>query len=58
MIGKAKNIKSKAVQTVKTGFFSRGDKGLTAADVQVARDYIAAYWPKLERFHPKDDDSL
>lgn len=58
MIGKAKNIKTKAVQTVKTGFFSRGNKDLTAADVQVARDYIAAYWPKLERFHPKDDDSL
>ncbi|HKR81387.1 MAG TPA: trehalase family glycosidase [Candidatus Saccharimonadales bacterium] len=58
MIDKAKNIKSKAVQTVKSGFFSRGNKDLTAADVQVARDYIAAYWPKLERFHPKDDESL
>lgn len=31
---------------------------LTAEEVRVARDYIAAYWPKLERFHPKDDESL
>lgn len=33
-------------------------QGLTATDVQVARDYVAAYWKKLERFHPKDDESL
>ena len=31
---------------------------LTAADVRPAREYIAAYWPKLERYHPKDDESL
>ena len=31
---------------------------LTADDVKVARDYIKAYWPKLERYHPKDDESL
>lgn len=31
---------------------------LTAAEVQPARDYIRAYWHKLERFHPKDDESL
>lgn len=34
------------------------EKELTADDVKVARDYIAAYWPKLERYHPKDDESL
>lgn len=27
-------------------------------DVQPARDYIAAYWHELERFHPKNDDTL
>ncbi len=31
---------------------------LTKADVQAARDYIRAYWHQLERFHPKDDESL
>ncbi|MBI1857145.1 alpha,alpha-trehalase [Candidatus Saccharibacteria bacterium] len=30
---------------------------LTADDTKVARDYIAAYWSRLERFHPKDDES-
>ncbi len=27
-------------------------------DVQAARDYISGYWANLERFHPKDDESL
>jgi alpha,alpha-trehalase len=36
----------------------RHDKRLTARDVQTARDYVAAYWKKLERYHPKDDESL
>lgn len=31
---------------------------LSAQAVQPARDYIAAYWPKLTRFNPKDTDSL
>jgi alpha,alpha-trehalase len=31
---------------------------LTAADVHPAREYIAAYWTQLQRFHPKDDESL
>lgn len=31
---------------------------LTSADVATARDYIGTYWHKLERFHPKDDESL
>ena len=31
---------------------------LSSADVAPARDYIAAYWQKLQRFHPKDDESL
>ncbi|HET7827521.1 MAG TPA: trehalase family glycosidase [Candidatus Saccharimonadales bacterium] len=31
---------------------------LTAEDVAEARKYIDNYWPKLTRFHPKDDESL
>lgn len=29
-----------------------------ADDVREARQYIAEHWSKLERFHPKDEDSL
>ena len=36
----------------------RPTKQLTAEDVASARKYIADYWPKLTRFHPKDSDSL
>lgn len=31
---------------------------LSQADVQAPRDYIRAFWHRLERFHPKDDESL
>jgi alpha,alpha-trehalase len=51
---KAKNLAAKT-QTILS---FRQDKELTPEDVKVAREYIAAYWPKLERFHPKDDESL
>ncbi|MGC1177101.1 MAG: trehalase family glycosidase [Candidatus Saccharimonadales bacterium] len=50
---KAKELVSKTLQ-----FSFRPDKELTPEDVRVARDYIANYWPKVERFHPKDDESL
>jgi alpha,alpha-trehalase len=36
----------------------RQGKDLTTEQVQIARDYIKAYWPKLERYHPKDDGSV
>lgn len=36
----------------------RKDKDLTVEDVKIARDYIKAYWPKLERYNPKDTESL
>src|SRR5579872_6805039 len=36
----------------------RPDKPLKSTDVAAARKYIEAFWPKLTRFHPKDDDSL
>lgn len=33
-------------------------KDLSAADVVAAREYIKNYWPNLERYNPKDTDSL
>ncbi len=39
-------------------FALRANKDLTAEDVREAREYIAAYWKKVERYHPKDDESL
>lgn len=42
----------------KTKSWFRADKPLTPKDVATARAYIAAHWPKLTRFHPKDDESL
>ena len=31
---------------------------LSLADVELARNYVANYWYKLERHHPKDNESL
>lgn len=31
---------------------------VTAEEVRLARDYVAAYWSEVQRFHPKDDESL
>lgn len=36
----------------------RKNSDLKPEDVAVAREYILSYWQKLERFHPKDDESL
>lgn len=36
----------------------RPDKELLPEDVAAARKYVADYWKKVERFHPKDDESL
>lgn len=33
-------------------------KELAADDVLAAREYIALYWTKLERYHPKDSGSI
>ncbi len=55
MLGKAKTI---ALKTSNRIFSFQSNKALTPSDVQVARDYIQAYWTKLERYHPKDDESL
>lgn len=50
---KAKNIVAKSL-----GWSFRSDRDLTIEDVHDARHYIADYWTRLERFHPKDDESL
>ncbi len=50
---KAKELVTK---TIKLSF--RTDKELTPEDVRLARDYIGGYWSKVQRFHPKDDESL
>lgn len=36
----------------------RPDKELGPTDVAEARKYVAEYWHKMQRFHPKDDESL
>lgn len=55
MLHKAKKIAEEG----KTRFLPfKKVKELKHEDVQVARDYIKAYWPKLERYNPKDQDSL
>jgi alpha,alpha-trehalase len=53
MIQKTKNIANKIrlLSTPKT-------PALCTEDVASARAYIKDYWPKLTRFHPKDDESL
>ncbi len=38
--------------------FTRDVRDLKPDDVAQARAYIAAYWTKLERYHPKDDETL
>lgn len=58
MLDKAKSITSIATKGKAKLLSLRQNADLTAADVDAARNYIAAYWTKLERFHPKDDESL
>ncbi len=50
---KAKQLVTNALQ-----MSFKADKDLTSEDVKEAREYIAQYWTKVERFHPKDDESL
>lgn len=50
---KAKNIITKTLQLP-----LRTSKDLTPEDVREAREYIAKYWKNVERYHPKDDESL
>jgi alpha,alpha-trehalase len=46
----------RATKFAKSLFKKSGE--LSADDVRPARDYISKYWVNLERFHPKDDESL
>lgn len=55
-LDKAKSVLKKALPPVPLSF--RPDRELTVEDVRPAREYIANYWAKVERFHPKDDESL
>lgn len=55
MLNRAKTFASKGKGKLLS---FRQDRELTEDDVREAREYIAAYWPKLERYHPKDDESL
>lgn len=50
---KLKQITTKLKQAA----LPRKNRELTLADAQPALDYIAAYWHKLERYHPKDDEN-
>lgn len=47
----------KGANRLAKSLFKRSEE-LKPEDVKAARDYIAGYWANLERFHPKDDDTL
>jgi alpha,alpha-trehalase len=55
MIRSAKDLASRGAKLLS---FIRPKQGLNADDVRAAREYIADYWPKLERHNPKDQGSL
>jgi alpha,alpha-trehalase len=50
--------KAKQIVSNRLPFSFRPDKELSSDDVASAREYIKNYWPNVERFHPKDDESL
>lgn len=59
MLDKAKKITTQVTNQGLSHFpLFHHAKTLANEDVQSGRDYIKAYWPKLERYHPKDDESL
>ena len=55
MLEQARSI---AGNSAKRWFGLRRRKELKPEDVKAARQYIADYWQRLERFHPKDDGSV
>lgn len=64
-LNKAKQIINKAADKAKLPnklpmlqLSFRPDKELAAEDIQKARQYVASYWEKVQRFHPEDDESL
>lgn len=40
------------------GLLNTRQTGLDADELRRAREYISIYWTRLERYHPKDDDTL
>lgn len=50
--------KAKQLVTKTLKIPAKRESKLTAEDVVVARKYIAEFWPRVERYHPDDDDSL
>lgn len=48
----------KTPNSIIKSWFSSSENYLTAQDVMKARTYITKYWQKLERYHPKDDETL
>ncbi len=55
---RAAKASKQMLQTASRLLPGRGKGDLTPADVQIARDYIRQFWTRLERFHPKDNESL
>jgi alpha,alpha-trehalase len=55
MLGKVTDKLKKTIQGL-APFHPRHE--LTVADVEPALEYIDGHWRKLERFHPRDDESL
>lgn len=49
---------SKPFKTTARKLLPRKRTDLLPEDVQAAREYIREFWSHLERFHPKDDESL
>jgi alpha,alpha-trehalase len=55
---KATKVPKQVASSASRLLLSRKNGQLTPQDVQEARDYIREFWHRLERFHPKDDESL
>src|SRR3989344_2684524 len=53
MLERAKTVVLKA-----RSFIGQETSGLSHEDVARARQYILVFWPKLERHHPNDDETL
>jgi len=52
------NKASKPFTATARKLLPRKHNDLSPEDVQAARDYIRSFWHRLERYHPKDDESL
>lgn len=56
--GRARDAAEQAARQAARKLIPAKQVPLTDADVEKARQYVAAYWHDLERFHPNDDESL